>query len=156
VPPYREAALVREYYTEPGNSWPAAGTPLDDRPNQSQVVDYPVMDSVFSSDAESPTETTRREALYLHTLGVFSFSTKIAARELNIGDTISVDFPRLGFKQWNSGDPASPDNTATIDSRLAVVVGHYLKPNKAGNSYSHVDLKVFRRIPGYYPTANLN
>ncbi len=129
------------------------GVPIDDH---AQVTDADKA-SEFSYDALTSVPGATSYDLYRYNLGIFSITTaKLTPLECTVGDTVSIDFPRLGFKQWNSGDPASPDNTATIDSRLAVVVGHYLKPNKAGNSYSHVDLKVFRRIPGYYPTANLN
>jgi len=129
------------------------GVPIDDH---AQVTDADKA-SEFSYDALTNVPGATSYDLYRYNLGIFSIATaKLTPLECTVGDTVSIDFPRLGFKNWTGADDASPDNTAEIDSRLAVVVGHYLKPNKAGNSYSHVDLKVFRRIPGYYPTANLN
>ncbi len=99
---------------------------------------------------------TRLLEFHRQKLGTFEFETTLPAIERSIGETISLEFPRLGFKQWTAADPASPDNTATIDSRNCTIIGHYLKVNAAGSSYDGVGLKVSRRLPGYYRTSNFN
>ena len=86
-----------------------------------------------------------------HNLGIFEFTTRLSASQLNIGDTISLTHPRYHWKQWTGSDDASPDNTATIDSRLAVVIGIATDVAKGTTK-----IKCFRRIPGYYPTTDLN
>lgn len=131
----------------------AAGIPLDDHPDQGDPQEN---FEFLSYDLGGDPLPVRLVDFNLHTLGLFDFETALRAIEVNIGETISLEFPRLGWKQWTAADPASPDNTATIDSRLAVVIGHYLRVNAAGNTYDGVGLKAFRRTPGWYPTANLN
>ena len=153
--PFKEVSLVREHAVELGSSYPAAGIPLDDRPNRVENVDLPPFDTVICSTGEA----ARIEALRLKKLGIFEFRTKLAALwhsngPLSIGDTISLEHPRLGWKQFTAADPASPDNTATIDSRLAVVCG--IDVNLGSKDPFPVTLKVYRQIPGYYATANLN
>jgi len=151
------ASTQQPYSTMAPYSYGAAGTPLDDHPDRQDADATRRIGLIASTEATATSLRGELVTLYKHKLGLFDVATaKLTPLEANIGDTVSIDFPRLGFKQWSASDPASPDNTATIDSRLAVVVGHYLKPNKEGTSYSRVDLKVMRRIPGYYATANLN
>lgn len=148
---FKDGFLIRRYYTEVGSAWPSAGIPLDDRPNRSQVADFPMLETVFSSDAETPTETTRRETLYGVKLGIFEFETRLPASQLNIGETISLTYPRMGWKNYTGSDDPSPDNTADYDATKAVVIGI-----DTDIARGRVKLKVFRRIPGYYPTTDLN
>lgn len=150
VPPNRDPGLVRDAGMLTGSSWPAAGTPLDDRPNQSEVTDYPLYESAFL-EAESPTEATRIETLRLKKLGFFDVTiSHLKPMMLSIGQTISLSHPELGWKQWTAGDSSSPDNTSTIDSRLAVVTAIRADlPNR------EVTLTLMRQVPGYYPSADL-
>ena len=150
VAPNRDPGLVRESGMLTGSSWPAAGTPLDDRPNQAELAEYPLFESAFL-EAESPSEASRLETLRLKRLGFFDVTiAHLKPMVLSIGQTISLSHPELGWKQWTSGDPASPDNTATIDSRLAVVTAIRADvPNR------EVTLTLMRVIPGYYPTADV-
>lgn len=156
LPPNRVSGLLTEYTNVLGDAWPSAGTPLDDRPNQSEVTDYPTLASYFSLSSESPTEAARLEALYLKTLGIFQFRTRYSAMrdDVSIGSIILLEHPREGWKAWSAGDPSSPDNTSSIDSTKAVVIGIDSAPGS--DSAFPVTLTVFRQIPGYYPTADLN
>jgi hypothetical protein len=134
----------------PTYSYGAAGIPLDDHPDQSdsntaQRIELTTPNSFSATQVQSSIA-----ALYLHKLGVFEFVTTLRAMTLNIGDTISLTHSRLDWKLWTGSDDASPDNTADVDSRLAVVIGIDVDI-KVGT----VKLKVFRRIPGNYPIADI-
>lgn len=146
--------LLTPYATQVGSAWPAAGIPLDDRPNQADVKDYPPFDTLFtSSSSDMSDESDRLESFYAKMLGVFKFETRLAACELSIGQTIQLTHSRLGWKQWTGSDDASPDNTADVDSTKAVVIGISTDLNKADGF--PVKLTVFRQVPGYYPIADL-
>ena len=132
-------------------SYGAASTPLDNYPSSSDPVVTGGVDSLLLLSAAF---NARYVDVNKYTLGVYEFDTTLPAAELNIGDTITLDFPRLGWKTYSSADPASPDNTATIDATKAVVIG--LNINYSAPGPFKVRVKCFRRQPGYYPTANLN
>lgn len=152
--PTKYYELLRQFKTDVGGAWPSAGIPLDSKPNQADVEDRPTMNSLFSSDTGGAAEVTRLETLYEKTLGVFTFETRLGALRLSIGDTISLTHPREGWKSWSIADPASPDNMTTIDSTKAVVIGKDV--NLGGPNPFPVKLTVFRQIPGFYPTADVN
>lgn len=135
-------------------SYGAAGIPLDDHPDQTDANEQANFDFLFCYSAGAGAMRTHVATLFKHTLGIYEFDTTLPAAELNIGDTITLDFPRLGWKTYSSADPASPDNTATIDATKAVVIG--LNINYSAPGPFKVRVKCFRRQPGYYPTANLN
>lgn len=143
--------LINQPYDVERTSFSGSGTPLDDYPDVADVRDFEPLDSVFSTmilDTVTPSGTAERLAtLFGKTLGVFRFKTRLRAMMLKIGDTIQLEYPRLGWKQWDNYDPASPDNTADIDSTKAVVMG--IEIDLA--SPFPVTLTVYRQIPGYYP-----
>ncbi len=126
----------------------AAGIPLDDHPDQLDSLQTAEANLVSRDGGEL---VTRLAVLRKHALGIFEFETRLPASQLNIGDTISLTYPRLGWKSYSASDPASPDNTATIDATKAVVIAIDTDLNRG-----RVRIKCFRRIPGYYPTADLN
>lgn len=127
----------------------STGVPLDDFPVNADTQERAPFDSLFSGSGVD--ELTRLRALYLKSVGVFSFQTRLKAIRLSIGSVIRLNHPRMGWKQWDSGDPSSPDNTATIDSTLATVIGI----DSGGANPFPVKLTVFRQIPGYYPESNV-
>jgi hypothetical protein len=148
--------LLTPYSTNvPSTTWGAAGTPLDSHPDQADVSDYPTLDSYFPNELTSG-EADRMKTLFQRPLGIFSFQTRFSAIRdtVTIGSTIQLTHPRKGWKVWSGVDPASPDNAATIDSTKAVVLG--IDVNFGSKSAMPVTLKVFRPLPGYYPTADLN
>lgn len=147
--------LLSDYKTQLGSNWPIAGIPLDDRPQQGDTWDRDPQDSLFRSTG-FPGAVSRLETLFKWQLGIYSFRTRFSAIRdtVTIGSTIQLTHPREGWKTWSAGDPASPDNTATIDSTKAVVMG--IDVNLGSKSPLPVTLKVFRQIPGYYPTADVN
>lgn len=138
-------------------SYGAAGVPLDSHPDQLDAeangsYGLLISDADGSTSSNGPTnQQTALVTLYKKPLGVYEFETRLSASQLSIGDTISLTHPRLGWKTWSVSDPASPDNTATIDSTKAVVIG--IDTNIQSG---RCKLKVFRQIPGYYPTTDLN
>lgn len=153
--PVTESELLRPYATAAGSGVlaPAPGTmPLDDHPEVADTFDMDPMESLFSSSGSA--EITRLGTLYGKMLGVFVFETTIKACRLKLGQTIQLEHPRLGWKVYDSGDPQSPDNLATFDATKAVVIG--IDVNPAAEDAFKVKLTVFRQVPGYYPTSDLN
>lgn len=145
--------VIQDRTTVTPYSYGATSTPLDNYP----TVSDPNTGASFDWVMDNGNAEDRRDALaalFLQTLGIYEFDTTLPAAELNIGETITLDFPRLGWKTYSSADPASPDNTATIDATKAVVIG--LNINYSAPGPFKVRVKCFRRQPGYYPTANLN
>lgn len=132
-------------------SYGAASTPLDNYPASSDANRSASFDTLVLGSTGATALRADMVALYLSKLGIFEFTTRLSAFNLNIGDTISLTHPRYHWKQWTGADDASPDNTATVDSRLAVVIGIATDVAKG-----QTKIKCFRRIPGYYPTADLN
>lgn len=130
----------------------AAGVPLDDHPDQADAEVRP-FNTLFTDLAPSD-EQDRLADLFLKKLGVFTFKTRFTAMQLAIGDTISLTHPRYGWKTWSASDPASPDNTATIDSTKAVVIG--INTALEDQSPFPVTLTVMRPIIGYYPEEDFN
>jgi hypothetical protein len=130
----------------PRLSAPAYSTPIDTagQGDTEMPRDY---ETGAAFDPFPITEQTRLKTLYAKQIGVFEFQTRLSATRLSIGETISLTHEREGWKQWGGSDPASPDNTATIDSRLAVVIG--IDTDLSSNSPFPVKLTVFRHIPQY-------
>lgn len=129
-------------------SYGAGGVPIDDHPDQ---IDAAVLDNFASLSTSGSDLATRVINFRKHALGIFEFTTRLSAFNLNIGDTISLTHPRYGWKQYTGSDDASPDNTGTVEARYAVVIG--IATDVARGT---TKIKCFRRIPGYYPTADLN
>lgn len=153
--PYKYASLLRPYTTQKGSAWPAAGVPLDDHPDKGAYIDLPTFHSLFSSPSDTPTEPTRLETFYELTLGVFNFQTRLSASRLSIGETIQLEHSRLGWRTYDGASTeASPDNTNDFDATKAVVIG--IDTDLSSRDAFPVTLTVFRQIPGYYPTANVN
>ena len=130
-------------------SYGAASIPLDSHPenldsNKTYSVNLVTNDSTFRNQLIT---------LYKTKLGIFSSRFRWSAIEVEIGDTISVSNSRYGWKVYSSSDPASPDNTATIDATLCVVIGKTV--NLDGGPFP-VQLDLMRPIPGYFPTGDLN
>ena len=130
-------------------SYGAASIPLDSHPenldsNKTYSVNLVTNDSTFRNQLIT---------LYKTKLGIFSSRFRWSAIEVEIGDTISVSNSRYGWKVYSSSDPASPDNTATIDATLCVVIGKTV--NLDGGSFP-VQLDLMRPLPGYFPTGDLN
>lgn len=145
------ATQGKTYYSIPGTSADYAtygDLPIDNRPDRTDA-DVSTNFDLISPDYQRPNQIV---TLYLQRLGIFEVPVRLRALELTIGDTISLTDDRLGFRQWTSGAPASPDNTATIDSRLCVVIG--IDVNLNGGPFP-VTLTLMRRVPGYYPAADL-
>ena len=129
-------------------SYGAASIPLDNFPVSLDANKNATFDLIRNFGGAIPTALVD---LYKTTLGVFEFKTRLSASQLSIGQTIQLTHPRLGWKAWTTIDPASPDNIAAVDSTKAVVIGINTDLNT-----NIVTLKVFRRIPGSYPIADLN
>lgn len=149
-------ALARGYTIGTPNAYAAAGTPLDDHPDQ---LDAAKTDQVDTIVATTDIIESLLKGVFKKDLGLFEFRTTLAALwhsngPLSIGDTISLEHPRLGWKNYTGSDDPSPDNTADYDARNAVVMG--IDVNLSNPVDQQVTLKVYRPIPGYYPTANLN
>lgn len=142
-----EAAQGKTYV--PATNYGAASIPLDEFPNNTDSNDVADTDSLLNDSASF---ATRIAGPTKYQLGVFEFVTNLSAMSLNIGDTISVTCNRYGFKQYTASDPASPDNTAAFDARLCVVIGLIDADMVAGT----VRVRVYRRVLGYYPTADIN
>jgi hypothetical protein len=121
--------------------------PLDNHPD---LLDSD-MTTVFDTICNDTSRALELIELFKIRLAVFEVQLRLRAIELSIGQTISLTDDRMGWRLWNSGAPASPDNTATLDSRLAVVVGKSFNPN--GGAFP-VTLKLMRRMPGYYPVQD--
>lgn len=132
-------------------SYGAAGTPLDDHPDQWDSKETGNLDTLLISDTALNTLRTNFVSLFKQTLGIFEFTTRLSATQLNIGDTISLVHSRYEWKQYTGSDDASPDNTGTVEARYAVVIG--IATDVARGT---TKIKCFRRIPGYYPTTDLN
>lgn len=142
-----EAAQGKTYV--PATNYGAASIPLDEFPNNTDSNDVADTDSLLNDSASF---ATRIAGPTKYQLGVFEFVTNLSAMSLNIGDTISVTCNRYGFKQYTASDPASPDNTAAFDARLCVVIALIDADMVAGT----VRVRVYRRVLGYYPTADIN
>ena len=98
-------------------------------------------------------------AFYKYPMGYFEVKTKFGAlwttsRPLSLGDTISLDYPRLGWKNYTGADDLSPDNTGDYDARFAVVSG--ISVNLAAPPDEQVTLRLYRTVRGYYPAADFN
>lgn len=151
---YGESEILQGKKVLAAYSYGAASTPLDNFPTSADPNINSPFSANFVASANAIVLRAKLAALFQTNLGIFEFDTTLPAMERSIGETVSLDFPRLGWKQFSATDPASPDNTATIDARLAVIIG--INVNIAEKSPFKVRLKVFRRIPGYFPIANLN
>lgn len=136
----------------------AASIPLDNHPELADSGIVKSFDLIYID--QGPTERNRMAGLYRQPLATFEFQLPLRGMcrddgtMLCIGDTIQLTHRRLGWKTWNAGDPASPDNTADIDSTKAVVVG--IDVDLSAKDPFPVKLTVFRQIPGYYPEEDLN
>lgn len=130
----------------------SGGIPLDNYPTLSDSV-VRNFDLLYSI-SDLSTEVARLAELFRVKLGVFKFKTRFSAIELAIGQTIRLTHSKLGWKVWTADDPASPDNLATVDSTVAVVIG--VATSLQDNTPFPVTLTVFRRIPGYYPESDLS
>ncbi len=135
-----------------GISYGAAGIPLDDHPDQTDSNTTAVFDT-YNGDINALI------AFYKWPMGFFEIKTKFGAlwttsKPLSLGDTISLDYPRLGWKNYTGADDLSPDNTADYDARFAVVSG--ISVNLSAPPDEQVVLRVYRPVRGYYPAADLN
>lgn len=135
-----------------GLSYGAAGIPLDDHPDQTDSNTTAVFDT-YNGDVSALL------AFYKWPMGFFEIKTKFGAlwttsRPLALGDTISLEYARLGWKNYTGSDDLSPDNTGDYDARLAVVRG--IAVNLAAPPDEQVVLQVYRPIRGYYPAADFN
>lgn len=119
--------------------------------DQAQQGDVRPVEPFDLLEVNAPTtEQARLATMFDKQLGVFEFYTRLKAIEVNIGATISLTHSRLGWKQWTPADPVSPDDpTATIDSRLAVVIAK--DANLDADDAFKVKLTVFRQIPQFAP-----
>lgn len=138
-----------------------SGIPLDDYPNQRDSVKSGMVDTYLAGGAPAITDfIDLLKEFGKRRLGIFEFQTTLAALMtdaggmLSLGDTISLEHPRLGWKNYTGGDDPSPDNTGDFDARKAVVMG--IDVNLESGDPFPVKIKCYRQIPGYYPTANLN
>jgi hypothetical protein len=145
-------------YFLPAFSYGPAGTPLDDYPNQMECRAPERREVLFPVNAD--TERERLAELFKTKSGIFKVDTVLRSiyrddgTPLQLGDTISLSCSRLGWKLWTASDPASPDNLATVDSRLAIVVG--IDFTAAGGGAFPVALKLWRPMPGYFAEDALN
>lgn len=145
-------------------AYAAPGVPID-TPQQGDVQQVPSFDLLFyASGGVNPAvnaeaEQERLAELYAKKLGLFEIETKLAALWRDdglpaaIGDTFAITCARGQWKTWSSADPSSPDNTTTIDSTRAVVLGMDLDLSRDGPW--KVKLTVMRQLPGYFPTDDL-
>jgi hypothetical protein len=138
--------------------------PLDESDQEvAETQDVPILDTVYGilpednpwpASAQLSILLDELEAFYQKTLMVFRFKTRLKALELQLGQTITIDYAEEGFKLYTSSDPQSPDNTASFNAQKATVIGIAYDPNTSGDAYP-VTLTVFRQEPGYYPAADL-
>ncbi len=130
----------------------AAGIPLDDHPDQTDSNTTAVFDT-YHGDVNDLVD------FYKYPLGHYEFKMKFgalwtASGPLSIGDTVSIEVPRLGWKNYTGGDDLSPDNTGDYDARLAVVSG--IDFNMSAPPDEQVTLRVYRHERGYFPTGDFN
>jgi hypothetical protein len=85
---------------------------------------------------------------------VFEFQTTRRAlnSKLDIGTQISLTHARYGWQNLGAGT-VSPDDPNAFDARLAIVMGIAVDMSKEPFP---VTLTVWRWMPGYHPTADLN
>lgn len=130
----------------------AAGIPLDDHPDQTDSTTTGAFDTYHG-------DVTALVNFYKWPMGFFEIKTKFGAlwttsKPLSLGDTISLDYPRLGWKNYTGSDDLSPDNTGDYDARFAVVSG--ISVNLSAPPDEQVVLRVYRPVRGYFPAADLN
>ncbi len=135
----------KTYYT---NGTYSGSTPLDLRPDR---LDSNVTAS-FNLIVAQLNDGDRIVTLFKQRLGIYEVPLTLRAIEVSVGDTISLEDNRMGFRLWTSAAPASADNANTIDSRLCVVVG--IDVNLNGGAFP-VTLTLMRQVPGYYPQQDL-
>lgn len=130
------------------------------------VVGTVPLDYAGSGDTSSPkkfsidlwykpaalTESNRLKTMFDKALGIFEAQTRIKASRLSIGQTVALNHGRLGWKLWNAFDPSSPENSSSIDSTLAVVVG--IDVDLSSDDPFPVRLTLMRQIPGYFPVPD--
>lgn len=126
--------------------------PLDNFPAEADPNTVSRYDFIYSIAAGG---FSRIKDLFSKPVGIFEFDTTLYGLDVNIGDVVSVDYPRMEWKQWSSTDPVSPDNPANVDdSKLATVIGTSVNMDSAGAF--KVKIKCFRHILGYYPDSDLS
>lgn len=130
------------------SSYGAASTPLDNYPTSTDS------DKRFVADYYATNSAPDYTALYKLPIGIYEFETHLgglftSTGPLSIGDTISLTHSRMGWKSFGAGT-VSPDNASAFDATKAVVCGIET------NLKDMVKLRVYRQIPGYYPTTDLN
>lgn len=146
--------LIKPYLTEVDTSAAAYGVPLDSYARASECFAAVPFESIFWGETGAEQEVARILAFNARKLGIFTFRTRRRAARLAIGNTIELTHDQLGWKTYSGSDPQSPDNAATFDATKAVVLG--IDVNFSSPDPFPVTLTVYRQMPGYYPTANLN
>lgn len=130
---------------EDRHTYSATTPPLDDDPTLSECRRGQRFETIFNSVGFTATLAT----LYGKKLGIFEVVINhLGPAVLSIGDTIRLTHARLGWKQWGSTE-ASPDNSNTVDSRHAVVLGQ-----EVDVTARTVRLTLLRQMPGYYPESD--
>lgn len=135
-------------------SYGAASYPIDSFPTLTDSNKNQSFDMLLAFSAGATAVRNTMANLFKKKIGVFEFKTRLIASQLSIGDTISLEHTRMGWKRWTVADAASPDNPAVIDSRLAVVIG--IDVDLSADTPFPVTLTVYRQMPGFYPIADLN
>lgn len=148
-----QAAVQGRSITAP-TVYGAVTPPLDGHPAAGEAdVNFAVTHFFTAS-----TPVTVYSTLYAKPLDEFEFRTTLRAYRRRIGEVIGVTYPRFGFKQWSVTDPASLDNTATIDGTLAVIdkISVALSWDNEGRANPDpVTVQCYKAKIGYYSTVNL-
>lgn len=114
------------YQIAPRLTAPGAVTPLAEQ--IPEAITYKPFETLYIEEADAVAEQNRIAGVYKDPNGVYELLVRnLRAHRLPIGKTVKLTHPDFGWKLWTADDPVSPDNPATIDSRLAVVVG--VKPD---------------------------
>lgn len=153
----QQAAQLKQYLGP--YSYGASSTPLDNFPANRDADQAASVDLATGNSAVAEIIRTRLADLYKRPLGLFEFEAPLSALwhengPLSLGDTVSLECDRLGWRLYTPADPASPDNATVTEARLAVV--HGFDVNMAAPPDRQVTLKVFRPLIGFYPTQDVN
>lgn len=101
----------------------------------------------YSRTYDIDDEKERLVTLFTRSLGIFTFKARMSALRLNIGDTIRLTAPRLGWKIYGPSTPSSSNNVGAFDASLAVVSGIGIDLSEDGAF--KVRLTVYRQLPQY-------
>lgn len=130
-------------------SYGLAGTPIENYPPSLDANRNARFDTLMVAGAGSL--QTEIANFFKWKSGVFQMPMRLRGVMYKLGSTVRVKHSRLGWEVYNAANPVSPDNTTTIDSELAVVVGKSFDLKKP----FPIGLKLWRPIHAVFPTADI-